>query len=195
MRMSPVSAALEHSVLASRLNSCARKSSRRPDRFARLEQQARRLDMRLEPVDLLLNVGPACQDRHLLMQPVGIKVGTRFEETSDELHKPRPDRRHRARRTVARRHHQAVDLIKLVCQHLGQPCAFADLHLPQRSKELVGALQQHGVAGLRLGFLAFRLTELDHARQREQAFDRRRRCTSGAATRGRSPRAPSAPPG
>ena len=55
----------EHRVFDSRLNSCARKSSLRPTGAARREQRAAGRDMRLQPVDLLADVGLGRKERRL----------------------------------------------------------------------------------------------------------------------------------
>ena len=60
----------EHSVFDSRLNSCARKSSLRPIGAAACKQRPAGGDMRLQPVDLLADVGLGRQERRLHVQAV-----------------------------------------------------------------------------------------------------------------------------
>ena len=66
--------ALEQSVLASRLNSCARKSRRRPTASPRGDQAARARDVAAQAVELLAHVGARRRDHRLLMQPVGVEA-------------------------------------------------------------------------------------------------------------------------
>ena len=89
---------LEHSVLTSRLNSCARKSSRRPTAPPLGEQLARGGDMGVEAVDLLADVGPGGEQHRLLVQPVGIERRRGVEERRDLLGEAGADGFGRARR-------------------------------------------------------------------------------------------------
>ena len=68
--VSATEADLLHSVLASRLNSCTRKSKRRPMLAASRQQGARRLDMAGQPVEFLAHVGARGQQRDFLGDPL-----------------------------------------------------------------------------------------------------------------------------
>ena len=92
MLVSSTSFALAHSVLTSRLSSCARKSSRRPTGAALGDQLARLRDMRGEPVELLADVGLGGEQERLLMQPVGVEAVGGVEQRRDLLGEPRLDR-------------------------------------------------------------------------------------------------------
>ena len=80
---------LLHSVLASRLNSCTRKSKRRPIFDALLHQPPRGTDMRRQPIQFLPHIRPRRQQRHLLGDPF-LGQRRRFaQQRAQRLHHPR----------------------------------------------------------------------------------------------------------
>ena len=73
---------LAQSVLASRLSSWARKSSRRPIEPPCRDQLADLRHMGRQPVELLADVGLAGDQDRLLVQPVGIEAAGGLEQES-----------------------------------------------------------------------------------------------------------------
>ena len=128
VRISAVSAALEHRVLASRLNSCARKSSRRPTGSDDFEKLAGRLDMGPQPVDLLLDVGTRREDGGLLVEPLGIEGETGVDEAGHLLGQPAADQLSHPALPLPRLGHQACDLRQLTLEHAFELGALGPLH-------------------------------------------------------------------
>ncbi len=175
VRISAVSAALEHSVLASRLNSCARKSSRRPTGSDDFEKLAGRLDMGPQPVDLLLDVGTRREDGGLLVEPLGIEGETGVDEAGHLLGQPAADQLSHPALPLPRLGHQACDLRQLTLEHAFELGALGPLHGAQAPEHLLGAGHHRGIAGGDLALVALGLAELDDTGQPQHPFDRRRR--------------------
>ena len=83
--------ALEHSVLASRLNSWARKSSRRPAGSREASSSRAAGDVRAEALQLLLDVGARRQHSRLLVKAPFIEADARFQQPPDLLLQPLAD--------------------------------------------------------------------------------------------------------
>ena len=75
----------EDSVLASRLSSCIRKSSRRPAGFLAVEGLANFGDVAAQAVDLLVDVQALRQDGEFLFEPVLIDIGDELRDAVEQL--------------------------------------------------------------------------------------------------------------
>ena len=174
MLVSSTSFALAHSVLASRLNSCARKSSRRPTAPPRVDQLLRLGDVRGQPVELLAHVGLGGEQDRFLMQAIRIETIGLGKQRSDLLGEPRADRLGHGGRAQFRHDRQRLDLLEPRREN-------ATSAAPSRwriSDERGDHFDKPGDrCGLRIApfvFVFFNLGDFHHALERKQAVERRR---------------------
>ena len=176
MRVSAMSDDFEHSVLASRLNSCDRKSSLRPDRLARRHQRARLLHMGVQPVQFLAHVGLDRQQRRFLRQAV-FRHAAAGEHFLDLRRQPVAQRLRLRRGERAGLARQPLDLVHLRGQHRVQ---LVRLRWRARATSASNAVARVSrIAASRIAALR-RLDRQhfvlhDHALEREQSVDARRR--------------------
>ena len=163
-------------MLASRLNSWARKSSRRPAGSLAVEQLARRGDVRGQALQLLLDVGARRQQRRLLVEARLVEGDAGLQQPADLLLQPLADGCGRARRASARRRPPGARSRRA-----------ARSTMVSQAAALVGARAHHAVErrhrgspasprrAPRLGLALLRLHQLQHAAHVEQRLGARRR--------------------
>ena len=141
------------------------------DRLAARDQFVRRGDMRAQAVELLLDVGPGGQQQRLLVQAFRIESGARFREPSDQLGKPRRDRRRLLGRGGGGNFDQSRDRLELLLDHRLQPLALA----APRAHKLIKRPREardHGKVKRRERFLALlRLGRFHHAAHAEEGVE------------------------
>ena len=170
------SLALEHSVLASRLNSWARKSRRRPAGSREAMQLARAGDVRAQALQFLLHVGARRQHSRLLVKTPFIEADAGLQQPPDLLLEPLADGFGRARRArprpIATRRSMAATWSSTMALRW-RPSASRARTMPS-SASVSPASMRRG-ARLRLGLALLRLDHLEHALDAEQRLGARGR--------------------
>ncbi len=130
--------------------------------------------MRGDPVQFFANISLGGDHDRLLMEPVGIEAFGRFEQCSDLLGKPCPDRVGLAAGCGLGLLRQDLDLVHALREDLPERHALAPAHLDEVGERQFECCRCGSLRGLVFGLVGFRLDNLDDPLDAQEPVDARR---------------------
>src|SRR6516165_545542 len=145
------------------------------DRSARRDQMADLRHVGGKTVELLADVGLACDQNRLLMQPVGIEAGRRIEQGRHLLGNARLDRLRAPAGRRLRPRRKRPDLGEALAQDLTERRALATPHGRELGHGLAETIDDRGLGGAPILLALVLLDHVDDALESQYAVEPRRR--------------------